>query len=153
MSEVLWTELEKIDILRERMGLTYEEARSALEAAHGDVIKALSNKENEMAHLEEGVGSQLWDGLKHQMNRLSQTQVKLKREDKTLLSVSAPLGMAMVYTLWKRPGLRMLGLLGVAAAAMKHCELEVDRVGEEKEFIAYPIYEEHTHHPESDAQI
>lgn len=133
MSEVPWTELEKIDILRERMGLTYEEARVALNAANGDVIQALANQEEEWSHHDEGMGGQLWDGLKHQMNRLSQTQVKLKRQDKTVLSVSAPLGIAMAYTIWRRPGLRMLGLLGAAGAAMKHYELELDSIGEDEE--------------------
>ena len=145
MSQVLWTELEKIDILRERMGLSYEEARSALEEAHGDVILALANQEKEKIVEDEGTGGQLWDGLKHQMNRLSQTQVKLKRQDKTVLSVSAPLGMALAFTIWRRPGLRMLGLLGAAAAAMKHYELEVDSIGaEEEETILYPYGEDHT---------
>lgn len=135
MSETLWTELEKIDILRERMGLTYEEARLALEAAQGDVIQALANEEheNEWAHLDEGMGGQLWDGLKYQFSRLSKTQVKLRRQNKTVLSVSAPLGIAMAYTLWRRPGLRMLGLLGAAGAAMKHYELELDSVREDEE--------------------
>ncbi|MFZ3130072.1 MAG: hypothetical protein WA125_02960 [Desulfosporosinus sp.] len=30
MTEALWTELEKLDVLRERMGIGYEEARKAL---------------------------------------------------------------------------------------------------------------------------
>jgi hypothetical protein len=138
MSEV-WTELEKIDILRERMGLTYDEARVALEEAQGDVIKALANKETEMGFEfgEEGARSQLWGGLKHQMQRLSQTQVNLKRRDKTVLSVSAPVGIAMAYALWRRPALRMLGLLGAAGAAMKHYHLEVDSAGEDVEYKQY----------------
>jgi hypothetical protein len=141
MSEVLWTELEKIDILRERMGLSYEEARRALDAAHGDLIKALANQEQDLSPHDEGMGGQLWGGLKHQMRRLSQTQVKLKRRDKTVLSVSAPLGLAVAYTIWRRPALRMLGLLGVAGAAMKRYELELDSVGKaenaEKEYEPY----------------
>lgn len=154
MSEMLRTELEKIDILRDRMGLTYEEARHALEAAQGDVIQALANEENEneWAHLDEGMGGQFWDGLKHQMSRLSQTQVKLKRQDKTVLSVSAPLGIAMAYTLWRRPGLRMLGLLGAAGAALKHYELEVDSIGEdEADYAPFHYHAEQTVYPETDA--
>lgn len=155
MSEVLWTELEKIDILRERMGLSYQEARSALEAAHGDVVLALANQEKEKSFEDEGAGGQLWDELKHQMNRLNQKQVKVKRQDKTILSVSAPLGMALAYSIWRRPGLRMLGLLGAAAAAMKHYELEVDSIGEEEEeTILYPYREaDDIIYPDTDSQF
>lgn len=147
MSEVLGTELEKIDILRERMGLSYEEARMALEGAQGDVIQALANKEKEMEesmNKEEAVGEQLWEGIKQQMSRLNQTQVKLKREDKTVLSVSAPLGIAMAYTLWRRPGLRLLSLLGVAGAAMKNYELELDSMEDPVEYVSYPIMDAET---------
>lgn len=144
MSEALWTELEKIDILRERMGLTYEEARLALEVAHGDVIQALANQEKESNDHEEGMGGQLWDGLKHQISRLGQTQVKLRRKDKTVLSVSAPLGIALAYTLWRRPGLRMLSLLGAAGAAMNHYELELDSIGEEEDFEPFHYHSEQT---------
>lgn len=156
MSEALWTELEKIDILRERMGLTYEEARLALGAAQGDVIQALANEENENEwdHLDEGMVGQFWAGLKHQMSRLCQTQVKLKRHDKTVLSVSAPLGMAVAYTLWRRPGLRMLSLLGAAGAAMKHYELEVDSIGEDEEdFEPFHYHAEQTVYPETEAKL
>lgn len=157
MSEAQWMELEKIDILRERMGLTYEEARLALEAAHGDVIQALANEENEneWANLDEGMGGQLWDGLKHQMSRLSQTQLKLKRHDKTVLSVSAPLGIAVAYTLWRQPGLRMLSLLGVAGAAMKHYELEVDSIGvDEEDFEPFQYHAATpTVYPETEAKL
>lgn len=152
---MLWTELEKIDILRERMGLSYDEARVALQEAQGDVIKALANKENEMDFEVKGAGGQLWDGLKDQMSRLSQTQVKLKRRDKTVFSVSAPVGIAMAYTMWRRPGLRMLGLLGAAGAAMKHYELEVDSIGEDEEdFGPYQYHGTQTVvSPEMDAQL
>ena len=153
MSEVLWTELEKIDILRERMGLSYEEARRALDAAHGDLIQALANQENDWAP-HEGMGGQLWGGLKHQMKRLSQTQVKLKRRDKTVLSVSAPLGLAVAYTIWRRPALRALGLLGVAGAAMKRYELELDSVGKhEKEFAEESEKEYEPYHCRSSDSI
>lgn len=144
MTEVLWNELEKIDILRERMGLTYEEARLALEAAHGDVIQALANQEKEWDYHDEGIGGQLWEGIKHQVSRLGQTQVKLKRQDKTVLSISAPLGIAMTYTLWRRPGLRLLSLLGAAGAAMKHYELELDSIDEDEGFEPFHYHAEQT---------
>src|SRR5665648_1133021 len=38
MTEAIWTELEMLDVLRDRMGIGYEEARTALNLAKGDVI-------------------------------------------------------------------------------------------------------------------
>jgi hypothetical protein len=139
MSEILWTELEKVDVLRERMGVSYERARLTLEETQGDLVKALALLEEEQ-HEEDGMRSWFIDGVKSQFNRLNKTQFNLKREDKTVLSMSAPLGIALAYTIWKRPTLRMLGLLGAATAAAKHYELEVDSVEEqdEEEYDEYP---------------
>ncbi len=129
MSEVLWTELEKIDILRERMGLGYEEARNALNLAQGDIVKALAdlekvkkNDRDEMRHR----GREFWEGLQDKFEDLSHTKINLKRNDKTIFSVSAPLGLGLTLALARRPGLRLLGLVSAAGAALAHCKLEVD---------------------------
>lgn len=130
MNEEMWSELEKIDILRERMGVGYDEADRALKAAGGDVIKALAKLEHEQQSATGGWknrGREVWGDLKDKIEVLNQTKVNLKRRDKTFLSVSAPLGAALAYTFWRRPGLRLLGLLGAAGAALAHYELEVDK--------------------------
>lgn len=133
MSEVLWSELEKIDVLRERMGVNYEGARLALEASKGDLIKALAELEKEQGDEEDGLGDRIMEGLKEQVKRLNKTQLHLKHEEKTVLSVSAPLGIALAYTIWKRPTLRMLGILGAATAVVKHYELEVNTLEEQED--------------------
>lgn len=134
MSEVVWTELEKVDVLRERMEVTYEKARLALEATQGDLVKALAELEKEKEQKElDGLGNRVMDNLKGQVKRLNQTQLHLKHGDKTVLSMSAPLGIAMAYTIWKRPTLRMLGLLGAATAAINHYELEMDAAEQEED--------------------
>ena len=130
MTEALWTELEKIDVLRERLGIGYEEARAVLFSAQGDVLKALDNYEKseggcgadcDMAER----GKQILDGLGAKMRELGHTKINVKRHEETLLSVSAPLGLALAYTVWRKPGLRILALAGALGAALKHCELEV----------------------------
>lgn len=135
MSEVIWTELEKIDVLRERMGVSYERARVALETNQGDLIKALAELEKEQHKAEEGFSGRFFESVKDQMKRLNKTQLNLKHDDKTVLSISAPLGMALAYTIWKRPTLRMLGLVGAATAAINRYELEVDtRANQDEEW-------------------
>lgn len=141
MSEILWTELEKVDVLRERMGVSYERARLVLEANQGDLVRALAELEKEQ-NSDDGAGRQFIDGVKKQLKRLNKTQLNLKREHETVLSMSAPLGIALAYTIWRRPTLRMLGLLGAATAAVKHYGLEVDstedQAEEKEEYDEYP---------------
>lgn len=138
MNEELCTELDKLDVLRERMGIGYEEARTALNLAEGDVMKALDNLEKvqsgekmdwaEQDWADRGHG--IWDNVKTKLGTFNKTTISVKKHDNTVLSVSAPLGLALAYTVWRKPGLRMLALLGVAGAAMSHYELEVATVDE-----------------------
>jgi len=129
MSE-LWTELEKLDILRERMGIGYEEARAALNLTQGDLVKALDDLEKvrnglgQDWHFEER-GQGIVDSVKSTISSISHSTIILKRHDNTIISLSAPLGLALAYTIWRKPGLRMLALVGAVGAAINHFELEV----------------------------
>jgi len=125
-----WTELEKIDILRERMGIGYEEARTALDLAEGDLFMALDDLEK----VRNGLGqdwhfderARFLDSIKSTLSNISHSTISLKRHDNTIISLSAPLGLALAYTIWRKPSLRMLALLGAVGAAMNHFELKVD---------------------------
>ena len=133
MSEALWTELEKLDVLRERMGIGYEEARAALNLAKGDVVKALDNFEKSRDGEELGRdfverGRGIWDCVKDKLGSFNNTTVSLKKHETTILSLSAPLGLALAYSIWRKPGLRMLALVGVVGAAINHYELKVASV-------------------------
>ena len=130
LSEALWTELEKLDVLRERMGIGYEEARTALNLAQGDVVKALDDLEKAQNGKEQSWdftdrGQGIWESVKAGLADFNHTKVSLKKHDNTILSVSAPLGLALAYTIWRKPGLRMLALAGAVGAAINHFELEV----------------------------
>lgn len=125
-----WTELEKIDVLRERMGIGYEEARTALNLAQGDLLKALDDLEKvrnglgqDWSFEERGQG--ILDSVKSTISSISHSTISLKRHDNTIISLSAPLGLALAYTIWRKPGLRMLALVGAVGAAINHFELEV----------------------------
>jgi len=125
-----WTELEKIDLLRERMGIGYEEARTALNLAQGDVLKALDDLEKirnglgQDWHFEE-CGQGILGSVKSTLSSINRSTISLKRHDNTIISVSAPLGLALAYTIWRKPSLRLLALVGAVGAAMNHFELEV----------------------------
>lgn len=136
MSEEMWTELEKVDILCDRLNLSYEEARRALQKSNGDVIQALADCEREKA-LADGMVGKMWSGTKNRFNKLWQTQVKLKHNDHTVFSISAPLGLAIGYMVWRRPALRVFGLAGAAMAAMQNYELELESMMDNQEFEPY----------------
>ncbi|HZK55309.1 MAG TPA: DUF4342 domain-containing protein [Desulfosporosinus sp.] len=130
MSDGIWTELEKLDVLRKRMGLSYEEARTALNLAQGDVLKALDELEEAgeevgpnfgFLHQQQG----LWENAKSTITAFGHSTISLKRYESTIASLSAPLGLALAYTIWRKPGLRLLGLVGAVGAAMNDFELEV----------------------------
>ena len=130
MTEALWTELEKLDVLRERMGISYEEARTALNLAQGDVVKALDDLERAQTGERQGFnvvdqGQGIWDSVKSTMATFSHSTVSLKRHENTIVSLSAPLGLALAYTIWRKPGLRLLALVGAVGAAVNDFELEV----------------------------
>ncbi|MHB8075423.1 DUF4342 domain-containing protein [Desulfosporosinus fructosivorans] len=130
MTEALWTELEKLDVLRERMGIGYEEARTALNLAQGDMVKALDDLEKAQAEEELGFdfadqGQGIWDNVKSTMSSFAHSTISLKRHENTIVSLSAPLGLALAYTIWRKPGLRMLALVGAVGAAVNNFELEV----------------------------
>lgn len=130
MTEALWTELEKMDVLRERMGIGYEEARTALNFAQGDVVKALDDLEKARMGEREGFdfvdhGQGIWDSVKSTMSTFSHSTISLKRHENTIVSLSAPLGLALAYTIWRKPGLRLLALVGAVGAAVNNFELEV----------------------------
>lgn len=130
MTEALWTELEKLDVLRERMGIGYEEARTALNLAQGDVVKALDDLEKAHTGERQGFdfveqGHGIWDGVRSTLATFSHSTISLKKHENTIVSLSAPLGLALGYTIWRKPGLRLLALVGAVGAAVNNFELEV----------------------------
>lgn len=136
MSEEKWTELEKIDALRARLNLTYDEARRVLARANGDLVQALSDYEKEKL-IQEGVVGQIWNSGKGRFSRFCQTQVKLKKREKTILSMNAPLGLALAYTIWRRPGLRVLALVGATAAAFRDYKVELESIMDDEDVYSY----------------
>ena len=131
MNEEFRAELEKIDLMRERLGVNYDQARQALERAGGDVIQALADLERyKGAGTREWKerGHEVWDKVQDKLGIFNRTRINLRRHNRTVFSISAPLGLALAYTIWRRPGLRLLGMAGAVGAALGDCEWEVDQI-------------------------
>jgi hypothetical protein len=137
MNEAFLTKLEKLDVLRERLGIGYEQARIALNLAEGDVVKALDDYERARISIEgDDLDCQeqgIWQDVRSSLAAFSRSTISLKRNENTIISLSAPLGLALAYTIWRKPGLRLLALVGAVGATVKDFELEL-AINDEKTY-------------------
>jgi len=122
-------DLEKIDELRQRMRLSYTEAKLALDAAGGDLIQALISLEREAGSSRDqllGKGKETWEVVKDGVIKASKARVKLKRGEKVLFTLPAPVGaLGLVGALASTP-IAVVGLAGTALALARKCTLEID---------------------------
>lgn len=90
--------LEKIDLLRKRADVTYNEAKEALQKNEGDVVEALAyleeqNKIKQENKLEVNTSS-LWKKLKKLYIKASPIRLRITSKDNnTLLNVGVPLAI------------------------------------------------------------
>ena len=78
-------ELKKIDLLRERLGISYKEARDALEEAEGDVVQALVDLEKVHRNWDEKLeekGREIMAYIKEIIKQGNVTKVRLKNRRK-----------------------------------------------------------------------
>jgi len=136
--------LEKIDLIRDRMDVSYKEAREALEEAGGDPVEALVLLES---RIDEGPGrlrdmKERWtqkiqgkseevvSRLKEIMEKGTATKVRLKQGDKTLLEIPAGVGALGAVGMLMSTELAVLGAIGTVTALFNKCTLEVEGFGE-----------------------
>lgn len=83
MSAAVQTELEKLDAIRSRMDVSYEEAREALNQADGDLVQALVNLEKGKGDLL-SVGIELLDDIQRLMESGTVNKVRIKFGGRTI---------------------------------------------------------------------
>ncbi|KEI96242.1 DUF4342 domain-containing protein [Clostridium botulinum] len=89
--------LEKIDIIRERTGATYTEAKEALEACDGNVVDALVYMENKFKEEKEEMYTtkdDLVKWIKDIIKKGNVTRIKVKKEDKIIVDIPVNAGLA-----------------------------------------------------------
>ena len=93
--------LEKVDQVRERTGVTYAEAKNALELSNGDVlnaiihienIKGIEEKENAKVKTESIEEFKKW--LKDLVNKGNITRIRISKDDKEIVDVPVNAGIA-----------------------------------------------------------
>ncbi len=123
------TELQKIDVLRHRMNLSYAEAKLALDAAGGDLVQALIEREREAQSSRDQIvqrGRQAWETLKDGALKASKAKIKLKRGQRVLFTLPAPLGALGLVGALASTQFAVAGLTGTALALAKKCTLEIE---------------------------
>lgn len=119
------TELEKIDILRERGRLSYQEARALLNETGGDLIEALVRLEQRGRFTREKIyakGNELVEKVKDLIRQGNVTKIRVKTKDDVILDIPVTAGAAVaVFAPY-------LALLGAIAALATQCSIEIERV-------------------------
>lgn len=123
-------ELKKIDVLRERMGITYQEAKTALNEAQGDVVQALINLEKQDKKWDarlDAKGKQLVDYIREIFKKGNVTKVRLKKGDDVIVEIPATVGAIGVGGALLSPPLALMGVVGTVAAIINKYSLEIVR--------------------------
>lgn len=123
-------ELAKIDLLRERLGVTYKEAKEALDQTGGDVVQALINLEQPSKKWDDQLeqkGSELVEHIKALIKKGNVTKVRLKKQDKVVLEIPATVGAIGVGGAIFYPLLAVIGVVGTVAGLVAHYSLEIVR--------------------------
>ncbi|MBF7082632.1 DUF4342 domain-containing protein [Desulfallas sp. Bu1-1] len=124
------SELEKIDAIRTRTGISYREAKKALDDAGGDVIQALINleeKEQQFTEKLQSKGQDVLENIKLLLQRGQETRIKVKHGDRTVFEVPASVGAVGLLAALASSELAVLGALGTVAAMAKKYTLEIER--------------------------
>lgn len=125
------TELEKIDVIRERLGVSYKEAREALSEKDGDLVEALilleERQHNGWTGRIQERGEELVAQMKTLMEKGNHTKIKVKQGDKTIFEVPASLGALGVIGALASTPLTIAAGIGTIAAMANQVTLEIDR--------------------------
>lgn len=121
--------LEKVDIIRDRTGVSYKEAKEALEAANGSVVDALINieadGEKRWTETMSVKGSEAVDKLKGMVKSGNVNRIRVKKDDYVILDIPVTAGaISAVF-------IPQLTAIGTAVALLSRCTIEVERPNKE----------------------
>jgi hypothetical protein len=126
--------LEKLDVIRERTGVSYRKAKEALENNHGNVVEALI--EIEEANQDSGgkwteefsvKSTEVIEKVKELIHEGNVNKIRVKHDNRTLVEIPVGIGAIGVVVL------PQIAALGVLVAVFKRCTIEVVRNQEDLE--------------------
>lgn len=114
--------LEKIELVKDRTGVSYKEAKEALERTEGNVVDAIIDIEESINELPKGKlkeGSAIIDKLKAIVKKGNVSKITIKKDDEIILNLPVNLGIvAGVIAPWAT-------VAGIVAAFGTKCVIEV----------------------------
>ena len=122
-------ELAKIDQIRHRLGVSYREAREALEATGWDVVEALvylEEKEHSWQGRLEERGEKVWAGMREALEKGARSRVKVVKGADTVLNLPLGLGAIGLAGVLTSAPLALLAGVGAVAALMNNYRVELD---------------------------
>lgn len=125
-------ELAKIDLLRERTGISYKEALDVLNRAGGDVIQALIFIEEERTSLDDNLqekGKKIMDQVREIIKKGNVNRIRLKKEEKIIFEFPVNVGVLGIAGVAMSSTLALLAALGTVAALANSYTLEIQRPG------------------------
>ncbi|MDR1573212.1 MAG: DUF4342 domain-containing protein, partial [Clostridiales Family XIII bacterium] len=115
--------LEKIELVKDRTGVSYKEAKEALEAANGSVVDAIINIEETINMSGRGKlndqGAKLIETIKAAVKKGNVTKIIVKKNGEIILNLPVNIGiLGTVIAPWA-------ALVGVIAAFGTKCDIEL----------------------------
>ena len=123
--------LEKIDLIRERTGISYAESRDVLILCEGDVIESLvyienSSKKDKKSVISEftATAEEFKDWMKETIRKGNVTRIKIKKDDRTLVDLPVNAGLAVgMFTLISP----LLAAAGIFTAIISSVTIEITK--------------------------
>lgn len=119
--------LEKLDLIRERTGLSYADAKALLEKNNGNVVDALVDFEKNQKSFGQNVNdfsNDLVETIKDIINKGNVSRIRIKKDDKVLIDIPVTAGIAAgAVGLYFAP----LLAIGAVAAVISKIIIEVER--------------------------
>jgi len=123
--------LEKIDLIRERTGISYAESRDILILCEGDVVQSLIYIENRSKKDKKSVISEFTataeefkDWMKETIRKGNVTRIKIKKDDRILVDLPVNAGLAVgMFTLISP----LLAAAGIFTAIISSVTIEITK--------------------------
>ncbi len=106
--------LEKIDIIRQRTGVSYTDAKEALEECEGNVVDALIFIENKNKTMKDDIYTtkdEMMAWIREVIKKGNVTRIRIKKDDKEIADIPVNAGVAAGIMAFAYPPLIALGVL------------------------------------------
>lgn len=119
--------LEKIDVIRQRMSVGYREAKEALDLNNGDIVGALVYLEAQVKAKEQQAKHGIMGQLRTIVDKGSHTHIHVKKGEKTVFKFPASIGALGLAGALASTQVAVVGVLGAATLMAKKYTLEMDK--------------------------